>query len=48
MFHHRKVMRNEQEGQAEFFLQILKQVHHLRLDRDIKRRDRFIANDQLW
>ena len=27
-------------------LQILQQVHDLRLDRDIERRDRLVANDQ--
>ena len=40
-------MADEQQREAEFLLQILQQVHDLRLHRDIKRRDRLIANDQV-
>jgi hypothetical protein len=45
--HHRQVMRDEQVGQAEAALQVLQQVHHLRLDRDIERADRLVAHHQL-
>ncbi len=45
---HRKIMRNEQIGQAMRFAQILKQVDDLRLDRNIERAHRFIADDQPW
>jgi hypothetical protein len=32
MPHHRKIVRNEQIGEAEFLLQVLEQVDDLRLD----------------
>ena len=47
MPHHREIVRDEQIGQAELLAQILEQVHHLRLDRYIKRRHRFVADDEL-
>ncbi len=34
-------------GQAEASAQILQQVDHLRLDRDVERRDRLVADDKL-
>ncbi len=44
--HHRQVVRDEQVGQAEALLQVLQQVHHLRLDRDVERADRLVADDE--
>ena len=38
-------MRDKQIGDAEPLLQILKQVHHLRADRDIQRGHRLIRDD---
>jgi hypothetical protein len=46
--HHREVVRDEQIGDAEAFLQVLQQVHHLRADRHVQRGYRFIRNDHLW
>ena len=40
-------MGNEQIGEAEALLQILQEVDDLRLDRDIKRRHRLVADDQV-
>ena len=40
-------MGDEEIGQAELLLQVLQQVDHLRLDRDVERRDRLVADDQL-
>ncbi len=34
-------------GEAELVLQVLEQVEDLRLDRDVERRDRLVADDQL-
>ena len=47
VLHHRKVMGNEQIGEAEALLQILQQVDDLRLDRDVERRHRLVADDQV-
>ena len=44
---HRQVVGDEQVGEAELLLQVLEQVDHLRLDRDVERRDRLVADDQL-
>ena len=44
---HRQVVGDEEVGQAEFATQVLEQVDHLRLDRDVERRDRLVADDQL-
>ena len=46
MFHHRKIMRDEQVRQPLIALQIHQQIDHLRLDRHIKRRNRLIGHDQ--
>ncbi len=45
--HHRQVVADEQVGQAELLLQVLQQVHDLRLDRHVQRRDRLVADDEL-
>src|SRR5579862_5494661 len=47
MLDYGKVMGNEQIGDGEFLLQILEQVDHLGLDRDVERGDRLVADDQL-
>ena len=47
VLNNRKVMRDEQIGQIEFFLQILQQIDDLRLNGDIQRRDRLVSHDQL-
>ena len=40
-------MRDEDVGQVELALEILQQVEDLRLHRDVERRDRLVADDQL-
>ncbi|MNW46884.1 hypothetical protein D3C74_241990 [compost metagenome] len=47
MLHDAKVVGDKDIRQAEFLLQILKQVHHLRLDRHVERRDGLVGDDQL-
>src|SRR5690606_17701246 len=47
MAHHRKIVRYEEVGEAEPFAQVLEQVDDLRLDRDVERRDRLVADDEL-
>ena len=42
-----QVVRDEQVGEAELVLQVLEQVDDLRLDRDVERRDRLVADDEL-
>ena len=42
-----EIMADEQEGEAEIELQILQQVHDLRLDGYIERRNRLVAHDQV-
>ena len=44
--HHGEVVRYEHIGQAETLLQILHQVDHLRLDRNVQRGDRLVRDDQ--
>lgn len=48
VFHHGKVMGDEQIGGAGFLLKILHQVNHLRLNGNIQRTDALVGNDQLW
>ncbi len=45
--HHRQVVGDEQVGQSEPALQLLQQVDDLRLDRDVERRDRLVADDEV-
>ena len=47
MLDHGEVVGDEQVGQAELRLQVDQQVDHLGLDRDVERRDRLVADDQL-
>src|SRR5688572_31542547 len=47
VFDNAEIVRNEEIRQAELFLQILQEVEHLRLNRDIERGNRFVAHDEL-
>ena len=47
MPHRREVVRDEQVGDPGLGLNVLQQVHHLRADRYVERRDRLVAHDQL-
>ena len=47
MLHHAEIVGDEQIGEAELLLQVLQQVDDLRLDRDVERRDRLVADQQL-
>ena len=47
VLHDRQVVRDEQVGEVELLLQVLEQVEDLGLDRDVERRDRLVAHDQL-
>ena len=47
VLHDAEVVRDEQVGQAELGLQVLQQVDDLRLDRDVERADRLVADDEL-
>ncbi len=42
----RQIVRDEQVCQAEFLLQVFQQIQHLRLNGDVQRRDRLIADQQ--
>ena len=44
--HHRQVVRDEDVGEVERLAQVEEQVQHLRLHRDVERRDRFIQQQQ--
>ena len=46
ILHHIQIMADEHISQAEAFLEVHKQVQHLRFHAFIQRRDRFIQNDQ--
>ena len=45
--HHRQIVADEQVGQAEAVLQVAHQVEDLRLHRDVERRGRLVADDEL-
>ena len=45
--HHREVVRDEEIGEVELALEILEQVDDLRLDGDVERRHRLVADDDL-
>ena len=47
VLHDRQVVRDEEVREAELVLQLLEQVEHLRLDRDVERGDRLVADDEL-
>ena len=46
VFHHRQVVGDEQIGESTIALEILQQVHHLRLHADVQRADRLVADDE--
>ena len=45
--HHREVVADEDVGQAELVLQVLQQVEHLRLHRDVERAHRLVEHQHL-
>ena len=47
VLHHAEVVADEQVGEAELLAQLHEQVEHLRLDRDVERRDRLVADEEL-
>ena len=42
-----EVVRDEQVGQPKPVLQVGQQIQHLRLDGDVERGDRFVADDHI-
>ncbi len=44
---HPEVMGDQDQAHGEFALQFREQVHHLRLDGDVQRRDRLVRDDQV-
>ena len=47
MLHHAKVMADEQVSQPQIFPQVHEQVQHLRLDRNVQRRDRLVTHNEI-
>ena len=47
MLDHRQIVRDEQISEPHLALQVHHQIEHLRLDRDVERRHRLVADDQL-
>ena len=47
MAHDAEVVGDEQIGQVELFAQLFQQVDDLRLDRDVERRHRLVADDEI-
>src|SRR3990172_1012610 len=47
VFDNAEIVGDKEVRQLKLFLQVLEQVENLRLDRDIKGRDRFIRNNEL-
>src|SRR4028119_560002 len=45
--HYPKVVGDEEERQSQIFLEAHQQVEHLGLDRDVKRRDSLVRDDEL-
>ena len=41
-----EIMRDEEIGKIELFLELLEQIEHLSLDGDIQGRNRFVADDE--
>ena len=40
-------MRDEEVGEIQFALELLQQIHDLRLNRNVERRDRFVGDDKV-
>jgi hypothetical protein len=47
MFNNVQIVRDKKVAELELRLQVLQKVNNLRLDRHVKRRNRFIQDDQL-
>ena len=47
MFYHRKVVGDKEVGQAKFLLEFDQKVDNLRLNGNIQRGDRLVADDEL-
>ena len=47
VLHHGEIVRDEDVGEAEPVLQVAQQIEDLRADRDVERRDRLVADDEL-
>ena len=47
VLHHVQAVRDEQVREAEALLEVVEEVQHLRLDRDVERRHRLVAHDEL-
>ena len=47
MLDHGEIVRDEEIGEAEPAAQLHEQVQHLRLDRDVERRHRLVADDEI-
>ncbi len=47
IFHETEIVGDEEQRQIQFVAQVEEQVHDLRLNRHVERRDGFIGNDQL-
>ena len=45
--HHGKIMRDEEERKAVLILQMAEQVHDLRLNGNVQRRDRLVCHKKL-
>ena len=45
--HNRQIVSNEDIGQPQFGLEFRQQIYDLRLHRNVKRRNRFIADNQI-
>ena len=43
----REVVRDEEIGEPDLLLQVLQEIEDLRLDGDVERRDRLVADDEL-
>ena len=48
VFYHGQIVRDEDVGEPKPVLQVAQQIEDLRADRNIQRRYRFVADDQLW
>ncbi len=46
--HHVEIVRHEQIAHAHRLLEVLQQVEHHRLHRDVERRGRLVEDDELW
>ena len=47
ILHDRKIVRDEEVGESQLLPQFHEQVHHLRLDRDVERRDRLVEHEEV-